>query len=89
MTYLIDDFSIERINFHKHLEMIYDKKLTFNMHVDQIITKAFNKFYNIKLAKFTYILPILKFSNLCYIPTWAQENALEKVQRMITKSYKD
>ena len=79
ITYSIDDFSIEQIDFHKHLGIIYDKKLTFNMHVDQIITKAFNKFYILKniftkingflflKLYFTYVLPILEFSNLCYI----------------------
>ena len=62
-----------------------------------IITKAFNKFYILKniftkineflylKLYFTYILSILEFSNHCYIPTQAQENALEKVQKKITK----
>ena len=95
--YTIGDKNVELVNNHKHVGIIYDNKMSFNLHIDMIIAKALKKFYTLKTIcnsidgktflklYVTYILPILEYSNLCLTLTESQSIRLEKIQRKITK----
>ena len=76
----------------------YDSKMSFNQHVNYIVDKANKRYYTmrflskrlngptlLKMYK-TYILPILKYSNLCLSYNKTQSQQLESVQSLITSS---
>ena len=89
--------SIETVDSHKHLGLTYDTKLIFDIHCNEIVSKCLHKFDYLKtickrvngmtflrLYK-TFILPLIEFSNNCWIPAKTQINKLEKIQKKITK----
>ena len=95
--YNINGKTIETVTKHKHLGILYDNKLSFNDHCNDILHKSFSKF---KFLKFicrktdcktilklykTYILPIIEFSCNCWVPNKTQSDLLESIQRHITK----
>ena len=95
--YVLKNKIIETIASHKHLGVFYDSKMQFNYHCSEIIRKSFSKFNFLKfvcrksdgktflsLYK-AYILPIIEYSNACWVPNNSQMNNLEKIQRKITK----
>ena len=96
-NYIINGTKVSLIICHKHIGVWYDEKLTFNNHCDFIISKALKKFHllrvickNVNGNTFlnlykTYILPILEYSNLSWIPNNGQSKRIETVQRKITK----
>ena len=88
---------ISNVEYHKHLGVSYDKRMIFNIHCSDIITKSYSKFnllkhicpkvnghVFLKLYK-SYILPIIEYSNLCFTPTQTQLYKIEKIQKKISK----
>ena len=75
---------IERVETHKHLGIIYDQKMSFNFHCEDVVSKAPHKFNYLKIiCKIvsgltflrlykTYVLPIVEFSNNCFVPNITQ-----------------
>ena len=95
--YKLNNISINNVQNHKHIGIIYDTKMCFNSQIDCIIEKSLKKFSLLKvicnrvngltflrLYK-TYILPILEFINLSIVLTQTQCLRLESIQRKITK----
>ena len=95
--YYIDNIELKTVSDHKNVGIIYDNKMYFNIHTNEIKMKAIKKFYTLKhicsrvdgitflkLYK-TYILPVLEYSNLCLVYNLTQNSVLEKVQKRITK----
>ena len=95
--YKISGISVKKVEIHKQVAVLYDDKLKFHHHLNEISTKAIKKF---GLLKFvckrvnsetflrlypTYILPILEYSNLCLTYTLTQSKRIESVQKRITK----
>ena len=95
-NYVINNTEISEVQFHKHIGVWYDAKLTFNNHCDFIVSKALKKFNLLRvICKYvngstflnlykTYILPILEYSNLSWFPNKTQSKRLEIVQKKIT-----
>lgn len=96
-NYYLNNICIKTIVNHKHIGIIYDTKMLFNSHIDMIIEKALKKYSILKFIcnrvngftflrlYFTYVLPILEFSNLSVMLTKSQSDRIELVQRKITK----
>ena len=95
--YTLKNKSIENTSIHKHLGVTYDMKMTFNDHCSDIITKSMRKYNILKnicksvngitflnLYK-TYVLPIIEYSNNCWVPNKSQSERIEKIQRKISK----
>ena len=95
--YKLNDNIIKSVDFHKHIGVFYDRKMSFNIHIDNIAEKSLKKFYLLKhICKrvngltflklyVTYVLPILEIYNLSLVLNKTQTNRLESVQRSITK----
>lgn len=88
---------IETVVYHKHLGLTYETKMTFNIHCNDIFKKAFSKFNFLKFVSKkadgmvflklykSFILPIIEFSNLSFVPNKCQSELLESIQKKITK----
>ena len=95
--YKLKNKVIETIDSHKHLGVIYDSKMKFNLHCNEIYQKCFSKFNFLKfVAKKvdgktflklykTYILPLIEYSNACWVPNSTQLKTVEKIQKKISK----
>jgi len=96
-VYKINNINVNIVENHNHIGIIYDIKMSFNLHIDMIIEKALKKFAILKIickrVNFitflnlytTYIRPILEFSNLSIVLTKTQNNRIEKIERKITQ----
>ena len=96
-NYKINDKVIQTVDYHKHLGVTYDLKMVVNIQCKEIISKSIQKFNFLKIicrrvnAKTflilykTFILPLIEYSNNCWVSTNSQINDLEKVQKKITK----
>ena len=96
-SYKINGNCIKSVQIHKHIGVIYDYKMAFNSHIDNIVIKALKKFSLLKYIcnrvngktflrlYLTYILPILEFCNLSLVLNKTQTIRLESVQRNVTK----
>ena len=96
-NYKLNNCYISSVEYHKHLGVSYDKRMIFNIHCSDIITKSYSKFnllkhicpkvnghVFLKLYK-SYILPIIEYSNLCFTPTQTQLYKIEKIEKKISK----
>ena len=95
--YKINSDLIETVEEHEHLGFILDSKLSFNSICNKLVSKAYKKWFllrylcskvdgNVFLRLYkTYILPILEFCNIVWLPNKSQSNRLEKVQKKVTK----
>ena len=95
--YYLNESLIEQVSEAKHIGVIYDRKMTFNSHIEHIFGKALRKFFMIrflsknidgitivKLFK-TYVLPTIEYLRLCCYLTKTQSDKIEKIQRRVTK----
>ena len=95
--YKLNDISLQNVDKHKQIGILYDSRLVFDFHTDMISEKSLKKFYVIKnickrvdsktfLKLYqTFVIPILEYSNLSLVYTESQSDKLEKIQRRITK----
>jgi len=95
--YNINNVIIKGVNVHKHLGLIYDIKMSFNDHTELICKKSLSKFAMLKVVcehadghtflklYYTYILPIIEYSNFCFVPNKTQFIRIEKIQKKVTK----
>lgn len=95
--YKLNNITIETKLNHKHLGLIIDNKLFFNDHTESIVNKSLQKWAilkricsnadsNVLLRLYkTYIMPIIEYSNFCWVPNGGQIDKIESVQRQITK----
>ena len=95
--YKINSDLIETVEEHEHLGFILDSKLSFNSICNKLVSKAYKKWFllrylcskvdgNVFLRLYkTYILLILEFCNIVWLPNKSQSNRLEKVPKKVTK----
>ena len=93
--YVIKQKLMERVETHKHLGITYDQKMSFNSHCEEVVSKALHKFNYLKIIckrvsgltflrlYKTYVLPIIEFSNNCFVPNITQLKTFEKIQRRV------
>ena len=95
--YQLNGIPVRNVLYHKQIGVSYEKNMTFDIHVNEIVAKALKKF---GFCKFickrvdpktflrvykTYILPIIEYSNLCLVYNKTQLDRIEKIQKRITK----
>jgi len=95
--YQINRQSIPLQQNHKHLGVFIDNMLTFNDHVEQVYTSCIRKWTTLKrLCVFAspailtqlfkvYILPLVEYCNITWVPNEQQSKRLECIQKQITK----
>jgi len=96
-NYVLNDEMIPIKSSHKHLGLIFDNNLSFCSQTEFIVNKCHKKWgFLKKLCKYanheiflrlykTYLLPLLEYANLCWIPSNIEIAKIESVQRHITK----
>lgn len=96
-NYFINNESIPKKGSHKHLSIIIDENLNFNEQTERLFNSCMKKWNFLKrLSKFanstvllrlykTYVLPLLEYANICWVPNSTQVDKIESVQRHITK----
>jgi Reverse transcriptase (RNA-dependent DNA polymerase)/Endonuclease-reverse transcriptase len=96
--YTLNSEQIFESNEHKHLGIVLDSHLRFNSFCDMISTKALQKWAMIRgtcklvngetllLLYNTYILPLIEYASISWLPNRSQSKTLETIQRKITKT---
>ena len=97
-TYVIDDKILNSPDVVRDLGIVYDSKLSFNVYIDYIVSKAyqrvnliFRSFYSrdpkiLKLAYNTYVKPILEYCTSVWSPFLIKDiDRIEGVQRYFTR----
>lgn len=98
-NYRVNNIAIQRTNTIKDLGVIFDSKLTFSHHVNNIITRAFktlgfitrslHKFSKVSTYKqlyYTYVRSILEYASPVWNPYYdIYTDAIERVQRKFTR----
>ena len=95
--YNINNERIPTKSSHKHLGVTIDDKLCFSEQTQNTVNSCLKKWgYLKKLCKYadsfvflrlykTYLLPLLEYANLCWVPNNNQCYEIESVQRQVTK----
>jgi len=93
--YNINNETIPTKNSHKHLGITI--LLSFSEHTDNTVNSCLKKWgYLKKLCKYadssvflrlykSYLLPLLEYANLCWVPNNSQCYQIESVERQVTK----
>ena len=93
--YVIKQKTIERVKTHKHLGITYDQKMSFNTHCEEVVSKALHKFNYLKIIckrlngltflrlYRTYVLPMIEFSNNCFVPNITQLKHLKRFREKL------
>jgi hypothetical protein len=96
-NYTIDSCEIKTKNSHKHLGIFIDNKLNFDEHVEYVVNNCNKKWALLKrlccyanadvflLLYKLYILTIVEYCIISYIPNSSQVDKLESIQRSVTK----
>ena len=94
-NYFLGDRSVERVNSVVDLGVLLDSKLRFNLHIDSIINKAFNRLscikrfakefndpYVTKLLFTSLVRPILEYASIIWCPSFSCDIIrIESVQK--------
>lgn len=98
--YKLKDKSVKRVKNIRDLGIIMDSKLSFNFHIDHIlssafrklgfilrISKPFNKISVLKILYFAFVRSILDFGSVVWNPYFqVQINRIERLQKTFVKS---
>ena len=99
-SYTINNIQLNSLTEFKDLGIIFNTKLTFDTHINQMCTKAFNilniifrcfiinDYCYLTKAFITYVRPLLEYNSCIWNPSniyVGLQNKIEKVQRTFTK----
>ena len=94
-NYVINGIEIKRVNHIKDLGVILDDKLTFNLHIDHIVSRSFKQLgfilhickpfktaVSYKALYYAFVRSILEFSSVVWSPFYQLHiNRIERIQR--------
>jgi hypothetical protein len=94
MNYQLSGYTLGRVQCKQDLGVLFDSQLTFDMHIDIIVSKAYKSLgficrhckdfcniYSYRLLYITLVRPLLEYCSLVWNPYYKKyEAALERVQ---------